>query len=875
MVIEPSPTSTVWIKDSLSGAPRKVDNIPFVLAFGASVVSSLGNGLTQMIEENFQSPPNESVGGIGITGNPISMYSKTGFMFGAEAINSMKKIEFANADFEQNMYGFVNQCITYDAMIGYKYTLHDLKHSSNIWALVSDRPSKLRGFPWRNVNRDGGRFQGSNTEIVTCSEGIRRFNEHWGKMTESSLSNLLKHISIAQAWKKNPKNEHEHLNDHVKAYLPGALDSLSQKSQSAVDHVKQQLMISAVLKGNEQKLMELGGSPNFEVRRAYFQTLESQKTIGHVIAQSLPSVKNVLEALLYCLFLFVIVFILLPDGTKFLWFYFKILFWLQLWAPLFAILNFIMMEAMSWKAITALKGDDGITLGNFVGLANMADGMASVAGYLCASIPMLSWMLLERGGYAFSSMASSILGVAQGSASQAAIEKTSGNYSFGNTSFDNHQLGNASQYKQDYAPIYTSGFTAVNDGASSLLTTSSGEQILTMNESKIPVSLNAAQSQETALRNAQRDAYSFSESEQQSSTKSYQNAQNQYLEIGKQASMMQSQGVQIGDQQQAQVLKEAASHYNKLEEISNKTALSKEYINQKAIELNGEISSSGLPKALGSLVSSVSAELGLSGNKSETSHMSASQAAEDIFNLSKQTQFNETHQRMNNAFKNRSFDTNNQELKQSTNNFSSAFEEAKRHEENASKSFEKAKSLDHEIAFTQSNAATINASYSQEFVNEMGAEELKRMDVERQKQKAFNYMQYKGIMESRFPMPKRETSQSLEGAYEGSTHDQKYGNQDSLKTNHQTFEKEIYNPKKQQGINKLDERSLNYSVERDINHEQNKANDAEMGSKREHFRARQTIDMDHAKHAEDNMGIFQEGVTKDLLKSHKEKKGND
>ncbi|CAO5682808.1 MAG: hypothetical protein HEEMFOPI_01809 [Holosporales bacterium] len=78
-----------------------------------------------------------------------------------------------------------------------------------------------------------------------------------------------------------------------------------------------------------------------------------------------------LEAVLYCMFLFVLLMIFLPDGTKMLWFYFKVLIWLQLWAPLFAILNFIMTEALSWQAVSALKGDDGITIGNFVGLTRI------------------------------------------------------------------------------------------------------------------------------------------------------------------------------------------------------------------------------------------------------------------------------------------------------------------------------------------------------------------------------------------------------------------------------------------------------------------------------------------------------------------------
>jgi len=126
-----SPISRVHIKDSMTNRVHVVDNVPFALAFGGSVVSTLGNGFTETIEQVFQSPPRESVGGIGMTGNPPSPYHQTGFIFGAEVMSNMKRIAFDNQDIEENMHGFVNQCVTYDALIGRKYTMHDLKHSDD------------------------------------------------------------------------------------------------------------------------------------------------------------------------------------------------------------------------------------------------------------------------------------------------------------------------------------------------------------------------------------------------------------------------------------------------------------------------------------------------------------------------------------------------------------------------------------------------------------------------------------------------------------------------------------------------------------------------------------------------------------------------
>ncbi len=553
-----SPVSKVDIKDTMTNQNHVVENVPFALAFGGSIVSTLGNGFTQVIEQVFQPSPTESVGGIGITGNGLSTYSQTGFIFGAEAIQSMKHVAFDNADIEENMHSFVNQCVTYDALIGRKYTMHDLKHSDDLWKLVSSKASQIRGFPWRDVMRDGSnKFVGSNgTEIITCKEGVKKMNHLWRRIEGRSLSALYKKIGANMSWGADQRA----LSNQVKAYLPGAIQKMTKSAKDAAGQIKQQLMISSILKGSEQKTIELGGSPNFEVRRAYLQQRETYQTIGHVIAQGLPCIKNVLEALLYCLFIFVMGLILLPNGIKLLGFYFKVLLWLQLWAPLFAMLNFIMTEAMSWRAMSAMKGANGITIGNFVGLSNMAMDMSAIAGYLCSVIPILAWTLLERGGYAFVSMASNLMGVGTGAATQAATEKTTGNYSFGNMSFENRNMNNMSHLKQDNAPSYTGyGHMISNEGSSSIITDADGKEILTQNESRGPVSLNMAESREAMLRKHQNEAQTFGENQQKSGMEARQQASNHYLEIGKQAQHMLANGVQFQDQETYNHMREAAT----------------------------------------------------------------------------------------------------------------------------------------------------------------------------------------------------------------------------------------------------------------------------------------------------------------------------
>lgn len=857
-----SPIAKVDIKDSMLSGPREVDNVPFALAFGASIISTLGNGFTQVIEQVFQPSSTESVGGIGITGNGLSSYSQTGFIFGAEAIQSMKHVAFDNQDIEENMHSFVNQCVTYDALIGRKYTMHDLKHSDDLWTLVSSKASKIRGFPWRDVVRDGEKkFVGSNgTEIITCQEGVQKIDSLWGGITNSSLTYLSQKIGANMAWGK----ESPLLSQKLREHLPGSINKLTKKAKEASDRVKQQLMISSILKGSEQKTIELGGSPNFEVRRAYLQQRETYQTIGHVIAQGLPCIKNVLEALLYCLFIFVMGLILLPNGIKLLGFYFKVLLWLQLWAPLFAMLNFIMTEAMSWRAMSAMKGANGITIGNFVGLSNMAMDMSAIAGYLCSVIPILAWTLLERGGYAFVSMASNLMGVGTGAATQAAAEKATGNYSFGNMSFENRNMNNMSHLKQDHAPSYTGyGHMISNEGSSSIITDADGKEILTQNESRGPVSLNMAESREAMLRKHQNEAQTFGENQQKSGMEARQQASNHYLEIGKQAQHMLASGVQFQDQETYNHMKEAADHYNRVEQISNKTGLSKEYVNQKALEFQ-----------VGASAPSIIADVGLHYKQAESSQMTASQVGESIIDLSKTSSYQEQHQKMNGFHKNKNVDIQDQDLKQSLDNFSSSYETSNRHEKSAHAYFEHAQSFDKEIAYTKSSSASVNASFDQEFVDHIGAHKLKHLSVRDKQKAAQQYMDQKVLPEQEKHqkiMQDLKNKEDLKEKYENSQVDQIYGGQTAMQQEHDNVGARI--KKENLGVNEVETKAVIQSVERENQEGNLKMFDEGTKAKLQHVEAQQNFDHDADHHDRHNMGWSQEGASNDLRKNHKNKKG--
>ncbi|MDR2781595.1 MAG: conjugal transfer protein TraG N-terminal domain-containing protein, partial [Holosporaceae bacterium] len=129
------PTTSVWIKDSITKYHYKIDNVPYGLAIFASNVSRIGHALTEMVEQNFSTPDDLK-------------YQKSGMMFGSDILEKSKTFKIVSPNFRENMRNFVGQCVKYDIMLNGKYSFEELRNSSDLWGLISAHASQNRGIFW-------------------------------------------------------------------------------------------------------------------------------------------------------------------------------------------------------------------------------------------------------------------------------------------------------------------------------------------------------------------------------------------------------------------------------------------------------------------------------------------------------------------------------------------------------------------------------------------------------------------------------------------------------------------------------------------------------------------------------------------------------
>lgn len=226
-------------------------------------------------------------------------------------------------------------------------------------------------------------------------------------------------------------------------------NSIADASATAADLIRQNAMLNAVndtstligQKINDPAAMILA------VGRAQATAQQNAAWInnGKVAEQALPVFRNVIEALTYALFLVVVLLMMLTSGRETMMVfkgYAYLLIWIQLWPPLYAVLNYMASIYSAYDLAAAADLGTGVRSLSLRTSSSIYSGAISgeaVVGYLAMSIPFIAWAALKRmesiGTALIGGLAGlqSILGSSTGAAA-------TGNVNMGNVAMDQAQL---------------------------------------------------------------------------------------------------------------------------------------------------------------------------------------------------------------------------------------------------------------------------------------------------------------------------------------------------------------------------------------------------------------------------------------------------
>jgi conjugal transfer mating pair stabilization protein TraG len=483
------PTSTVWVKDTITKYHYKIDRVPYGLALFASQTSKLGKAITEIVEQSFSTPDDMK-------------YQKTGMMFGSDVLERMKSFRITNQNLKENFRNFVGQCVKYDIMLNQKYSFDDLKNSSDLWGLITSNPSKNRGIYWIPITGRG------MARYVTCEGAVEKFNQAWDAELDRSFTLLGRKFFtgrfIANSGSATPKlSMNAHLENALKAELKTNLLNitgyLGDMASSAEDTLKQALVINGLQDAASENSKLAGNAITYAETRAMQQQSITFDTVGRLATKLLPIMKAVIEALAYACFIFLIPLCMIPSGYKFLLNWVAILIWLQAWPPMYAILNYIMNIAARASTISEIGTAGGLTIANYMGVSEANTEIKLLAGYLSMSIPFIC-IAIVKGVGTFVHLAGQMTGTSMQAAGSAAGEVSSGNFSFGNVSMRNQQMDNLSQLQRSYSSSLSAGGHTLNTGGVQITNDASGFSTINHAVSNGPMDFSATQNDSEEFR---------------------------------------------------------------------------------------------------------------------------------------------------------------------------------------------------------------------------------------------------------------------------------------------------------------------------------------------------------------------------------------
>ncbi len=421
------PRVTVQITDKTSGNPPSiVANVPLGIALFGSMTSQVGNVLTSLFETAFQVLP-----GNGALPAELA-YQQNGLMFGSRMVKYTRNAGFVNPQFRTDLLAFIDNCTKYDLLDG---TINPATFASspNIWALMAT-PNPARLTP---ITTGPGA-----TTIVTCpvaypilnATAVTEVGAIQGKLGEQLNPTLTAAAASAAIG-----------NQITVAYQK---NRLATAASTASDIILQNAMINAVNDASAIQGQRINDPASLLLAmgraQAVAQINASWTNYGKVAEEALPLIRNVIEAICYALFPFVILILFLTSGMQTVMAiksYLLTLMWIQLWPPVYAVLNYMASIAAASKlgASANVGGATVLSLQTASTIYSTAISLEAVVGYMCISVPAIAWAALkgmETIGQAAITGTSSIQATVGSASSQSAL----GNASMGNVALDQVQL---------------------------------------------------------------------------------------------------------------------------------------------------------------------------------------------------------------------------------------------------------------------------------------------------------------------------------------------------------------------------------------------------------------------------------------------------
>ena len=504
------PKSTVVIVDKLgSQPPVAVGNVPIGVAFFGHATSKVGDVMTRFFETAFQVIPatNAQLPG-------ELAYQKNGVMFGNRLIQASRAANVADPQLRTDLIAFVHNCTVYDLQDG---TIDPaaFARSTDIWSLMgTPNPARFTTY-------------GNPVQVDTCPNAYTYL--------AARLPAEVAHARSILAFQLNPTLEPAAALTAIDAQIEQAYykTKIATAAQGAADLLRQNIMINLVQDSRSLAGQKLNDPAALMIATARANATASVNsaflTMGKIAEQALPLVRNVIEAVIYAVFPFVFLLFLLAQGRGLamaIKSFAMSLVWIQLWPPLYAILNYVATLASARNLEAAAKMGtvaQGLALETAASIYSGAVSDQAIAGYMVISIPIIATAIIKGGEVAFQAVTG--VGAVQSAASSEAAATSKGSITQNAVSMDQQQL----------APTRSSAFMSTTSDAYGTTIQGSGPDAgvfrYQANLSRLASTFTFTERQANALGETAREAETLARTEREAMQRSQATALTRALGI--------------------------------------------------------------------------------------------------------------------------------------------------------------------------------------------------------------------------------------------------------------------------------------------------------------------------------------------------------
>jgi len=502
------PKADVVIVDKLgSQSPVVVGNVPIGVAFFGHATSKVGDVMTRFFETAFQVIPATNAQ------LPAELaYQKNGVLFGNRLIQASRRTNIADPQLRTDLISFVYNCTVYDLQ-DRTIDAATFSQSTDIWALMGNpNPARFSTY-------------GNPVQIDTCPNVYTYL--------ASRLPAEVARAKAILAFQLNPSLDATAAQGVIDSQIEQAYykSKIATAAQGAADLLRQNIMINLVQDTTSivgQKLNDPAALMVATARANATASINSSfLTMGKVAEQALPLVRNVIEAIIYAVFPFVFLLFLLAQGKGLglaLKSFTLSLVWIQLWPPLYAILNYVatLASAKNLEAAARMGASvQGLALESASTIYQGAISDQAIAGYMVISIPIIATAIIKGGEVAFQA----VTGV---SPMQSAISGETSNTSKGNVTQDSVSVD-----QQQLAPTRTSAFMTSATDAHGTTTRGIGADgdifRYQANMSRLATTFTFTERQATSLADSAREAESTANTEREAMQRSQSTALTQAM----------------------------------------------------------------------------------------------------------------------------------------------------------------------------------------------------------------------------------------------------------------------------------------------------------------------------------------------------------